>query len=159
MTFGALEAFDSRVDDFVYVADVFVVDGVALGFAHFLKNDLLGELRGDAAEDAFGRFGDEQFSAGFGARIELTSLIDGDLKIGIFDLLRIFDDRLHRVSVDLAAVFIEDGAQVFLRLVVLARGDDDGVLYGADYNLGIDSLFAADAFDDVVELTCHKKSR
>ena len=153
---GAFEALDGRVDDFVYVADVFVVDGVAFGLAYFLKNDLLGKLRGDAAKDAFGRFGDEQFSAGFGAGVELARLVDGHLKIRIFDLLGVFDDRLHRVGIDLAAVFIEDGAQVFLRLVVFARGDDDGVFHGADYNLGIDSLFAADPFDDVVELTCHK---
>src|SRR5208282_2551258 len=132
---GAFEALDSGVHDLVDVPDVFVVDGVAFRLAYFLKNDLLGELGSDAAEDPFSHFRDQQFSAGFRAGVEFASLFHGDLQIRIFHLFGSFDDRLYGIGIDLAAVFIEHGAQVFLGLVVFARGDDDRVLNRTDYDL------------------------
>src|SRR5205085_6644924 len=43
----AFNAFHRGVQHFTHAADVFVIDRVPLGFADFLKNDLLGNLRGD----------------------------------------------------------------------------------------------------------------
>ena len=119
---------------------------------------MLGELRGDAAEDSFRNFRNEKFATRFSAGIKFACLLYCDLKIRIFDLLRPFDNRLHRVSANLAAIFIEHGAQVFLRLVVFARGHNNGVFNGADYNLRINALLPADPFDNVVKLTSHMKS-
>ncbi len=136
--------------------DVFVVNGVALGLANFLKNDLLGELRCNASKDAFGGFRDKQFSACFRIRIELACLFNRYLQVRVFDLLGILDDRLDCVGVDLAAILVEHGAQIFLRLVVLAGCDDNCVLDRADHDLRVDPLLAADPFDNVVELACHK---
>src|SRR4051794_25038130 len=56
---------------------------------------------------------------------------------------------------DLAGFFIQLGAQVFLRLVVLARGDDDRVFHRTDHNLRINPLFPAQGVNRVVKLTCH----
>ena len=100
--------------------------------------------------------GNEQFSAGFRVGIELASLIHRHLQIRIFNLLWILDDRLDRIGIDLAGILVEHRAQVFLGLVVLASRDDNGVFDRADHDLRVDSLFAADPFDDVVKLACHK---
>src|SRR5207248_6410548 len=49
---GAFDALDGGVHDLTDTADVFVVDSVALGFAHLLENDLLGKLRRDTTKAA-----------------------------------------------------------------------------------------------------------
>src|SRR4029077_21003793 len=55
---GALEALDDAVPQLAGTPVVFVKDGVALGLAHFLHDDLLPRLRGDAAKNS-GWLGDE----------------------------------------------------------------------------------------------------
>ena len=47
---AAFEAFDEAVDQLADATDVLLVNVVALGLADFLKDDLLGGLRGDASE-------------------------------------------------------------------------------------------------------------
>src|SRR5258708_35076710 len=44
--FRAFEALHGRVQDLAHAADVLVVDRVALGLPHLLKDDLLGHLCG-----------------------------------------------------------------------------------------------------------------
>ena len=51
--FRAFKALDRRVDDFAYSWLIFVEYRVTLGFTNFLKDDLLGKLCGDAAENCF----------------------------------------------------------------------------------------------------------
>src|SRR5512143_3682225 len=143
---GAFDALHSRIDNLADVTDVFVVNRVALGLADLLKNDLLGELSRNATEDSLRNFRDQQFAAEFCVGIELASLIDRDLQVGIFNLLGSLHDRFDRVGIDLAAVFVEHGPQVFLRLIVLAGGDDNGILDRADHNARIDALLTADPF-------------
>ena len=138
--------------------DVFVVNRVAFRLAHLLKYDLLRKLRCNPPQNPFRHFRDQQFSARFCARIQLPRLLHGYLKIRIFHLLRILDDRLHRIRADLAALFVEHRAQVFLRLVVFARGHHNGVLDRAYHNLRINALLPADPFDNVVKLTSHINS-
>ena len=139
--------------------DVFVVNRVAFGLAHFLENDLLGQLRGDAAQNSFGHLRDQQLAASFRARIQLARLLHRNLEIRVFDLLRTLNNGFHRIGIDLAALFVENCAEIFLRLVILPRRHDDRVLDRADHNLRVDSLFPAHALDDVVKLASHKKSR
>ncbi len=153
------EPLHGRIHDLVHMTDVLVVNRVTFRFAHFLKYDLLRQLRRNPTQNSFRHFRDEQLSAGFRARIQLPRLLHRHLQIRIFHLLRSLDDRLHRIGIDLAAIFVEHRAQVFLRLVVFARGHHNGVLDRAHYNLRINAFFPADPFDDVVKLTSHKKSR
>src|SRR5229473_3011316 len=151
-----LDALHGRIHHFVHMADVLVVNGVALSLAYFLEDDLLGQLRCNASENSLGDLGNEQLAARFRVGIELASLVDRYLQVGILDLLGILDNRLDRVGVDLAALLVEHRAQIFLRLVVLASRDDDGVLDRANHDLRVDPLLAADPFDNVVKLACHK---
>src|SRR5438105_3650768 len=74
---------------------------------------------------------------------------------GIFHLLGIIDDHLYRERADLPGVLVEFGPQVFLGLVVLARGHNNGVFNRADYNLRVNTLFPAQGIDSVVELARH----
>ena len=74
----------------------------------------------------------------------------------VFDLLRSLDDRAHRVGADLAALLVEFGAQVLLRLVILSGGHDDGIFHRAHHDLRIDALFPAQSVDYVVQFTRHK---
>ena len=61
---GAFKALDDAIHQLADAAVVFVVDGVALGLAHLLHDDLLGGLRGDAAQHGSG-LGNQQFAADF----------------------------------------------------------------------------------------------
>ncbi len=152
----ALDTLDGRVQDFLFAVGVLVEDRVALGLADLLKDDLLGELGGDAAKDSLGDFGNEEFTTGFGGGIHFAGLLDGDLEVGVLDLLGRFDDGLDGIGVDFAGILVEDGAEIFLRLVILSGGDNDGILDRADDDARVNAFFAAHAFDNVVELTCHK---
>ena len=115
-------------------------------------------MRGDAAENSIDRLGSQQLSADFQAGIDALRVFHRDLQVWIFDLLGSLHHRLHGVGVDLSAVLVELRAEIFLRLVVLAGSHNNGVFHRAHHNLRIDSLFPAHAFDDVVELTSHKKT-
>src|ERR1019366_1721130 len=153
-----LEPLHGRIHDLVNMPDVFVVNRVAFRLAHFLKYHLLRKLSRNPPQNPFRHFLDRQRTARFRARIQLPRLLHRYLQIRIFHLLRILDDRLHRIRVDLAALFVEYRAQVFLRLVVLARGHHNGVLDRTHHNPRINAFFPADPFDDVVELTSHNRS-
>ena len=70
-TFDALhDAIDQLADARVEL----VVDCVALGFAHFLQNHLLGGLRCDAAQHV-GRLGLGNFAADFHVRLTLARVV------------------------------------------------------------------------------------
>jgi hypothetical protein len=114
-------------------------------------------LRRNAPQDPFRRLRNQQLSARLGVRIHLAGLLHRHLQVRVFDQFRALDDGLHRIRVDLAGLFIENRAQIFLGLVVLARGDHDRVFYRADHDLRINALFPADRVDDVVELACHNQ--
>ena len=101
-------------------------------------------------------FGNVQLSSDLDSGIDLARIINRDLQRRIFDLLGSLHNALHRKGADLARVFVELRAQVFLRLVVLARRDNNRVFHRADHNLRIDALLSAESVNCVVELACHK---
>ena len=154
---GAFDALHRGVDDFSHAPDVFVVNRVAFRFAHLLENHLLRQLRRDASQNAFGHFRNLQLAADFERWIDLARIFQRDLQVRIFHLLRRLHHGLHRKGVDLSGFLVELGAQIFLRLVVLARGHNNGVFHRADHNLRINAFFPAECVDRVVELACHKK--
>ena len=53
---------------------------------------------------------------------------------------------------------VEFGPQVFLRLVVLAGGDNDSVFHRRHDNLRINALLPAQGVDRIVKLTRHRKT-
>ena len=152
LAFGAL---DGGVDDLAHAPDVLVVNRVALGLAHLLKDDLLGQLRRNAPQNV-GRLIGAQLAADLGRGIDALGIVQRDLGDGIFDLVGVFDDRPDRVGPDLAAFLVQFGAQILLGLVVLSGGDDDGIFHRADHDLRIDAFLPAESVDYVVQFTCHK---
>ena len=152
LAFGAL---DGGVDNLAHAPDVLVVNGVALGLAHLLEDDLLGQLRGDASQNVGWLVG-AQFAAYFGRRIDALGVVEGDLRDRVFDLVGALDDGADRVGADLAALLVELGAEVLLRLVILSGGYDDGILDRTYDNLRIDAFLAAESVDYVVQFTRHK---
>src|SRR5581483_10628943 len=153
----AFDALYGRIYNFIYASNVLVVNRVALGLADLLEDDLFRKLRGNAPENSFCFFWDHELATYFGVRIGLTRVINRDLQVRVLDLLRSFDNALYSESADFAGIFVELRAQVLLRLVVLARGNNNGVFHRADYNLRINSFFPAQGVNCVVKLACHKK--
>ena len=149
-----LEALDGGVEDLAGAVVVLVEDGVALGFADLLEDDLLGHLRGDAAERS-GVLVEAQLAADLDLGRELAGLLEGHLVDFVFDLLGRLDDGLVDIGADLAGLAVHLGAHVLLRLVVLARGEGDGVFDGADYDCRLDSLIPAQHLDRLIQNTCH----
>src|SRR5262249_32232975 len=88
-------------------------DRIALGFANLLEDDLLGKLRRDAAKNTFGHFRNQQLAAHFQAGIGFLRVLQRDLEIGVFYLLRTLHNRLHSKGVDLAPILILYSYQVW----------------------------------------------
>ena len=133
---------------------IFVEDRVALGFAHLLEDDLLGQLRGDAAQGA-GVAVEANLAAHLDAGRQFVGLGQRDLVHRVLDLLLVGHDRLVDVGRDLAGLLVQLPAHVLLGLVVLARGQGDGLFHGADHDLGLDALLAAQEFDTLIQHAGH----
>jgi hypothetical protein len=122
---AVLEALDGGVHDLADALAVFAEDVLALGLAHLLEDHLLGGLRGDAAEHV-GGLGKLDFHVHFGfVAVELLRFFQRNLRRRV---LHVDHDLLHREQVDLAGFLVEARLQVLVRLVVLARGREYGVL-------------------------------
>ena len=106
---AVLEALDRAADDLADALVVFAEDVLALGFADFLEDHLLGRLRGDAAEH-FGRLGELHLVAELDAvgdlvpvqrPIHLARFVQRNLGRRARHLL---DDGLEREQIDLAGL-------------------------------------------------------
>ena len=97
-----------------------------------------------------GVFIEAEFAADFDLRREFAGLLEADLVDLVLDLLGGLDDGLEDVGADLAGLLIHLGAHVLLRLVVLAGGEGDCVLDGADNDGGLDAFVAAEGLDRLV---------
>ena len=141
------DALDGGVDQFAHAVGIFAVNGFALGFADLLKDDLLGGLRGDAAQrvgrlrqsaprDPISacrvdplRFGERHFERGIGHRSRPR-----------FSRHRA---SARRIVVEIGFIVL-DGAEMF------ARRDQHGVLDGIENDLGVDALFFAENFNRLI---------
>ena len=68
-----------------------------------------------------------QLAADFGVWSMSLALVQGDLRTGS-SISSGLSTMLHREGADLAALLVEFGAEVLLRLVILPGGYDDGIL-------------------------------
>ena len=121
---------------------VLVEDGVTLGLADLLEDDLFGHLGGDAAKWG-GVFVEAEFAADLDFRSEFACLVKGELIDVVFNLLGCFYYGLVDIGANLTGLAIHLGAHVLLGLVVFARGEGNGILNGADDDAGFDSFVAA----------------
>ena len=90
---AVLDALDHAVDDLADAVLVLVVLAVALGLAHLLDDDLLGRLRGDAAEvEGRQRLGDGV--ADLRRRVALARLGERDLARVVLDRVVLDDEEV-----------------------------------------------------------------
>ncbi len=111
-------------------------------------------MRCNAAQ-YIGRLRNVNLATDFSIRIDLLRIHERHLRQRILQGLWTFHNRLDRECPDLSTVLVEHCAQVLLRLVVLARSDNNRVFHRAHYYLRIDSLFPADRVYRVIKLACH----
>ncbi len=146
---GALDALHRAVDQFADPLAVLRVDGVTLGFADFLENDLLGRLRGDPAEHVRG-LGNLDLAVQVHLRIEFTPLFQADFMVGVLNLLHHLLARDHPHG---PRFLVEVRFELFGRLVVFPSRHKDGIFYGLDDHLRVNALLAAHLIDGLVKET------
>ena len=123
---------------------------IPLSFPDLLEDDLLGQLRGNAAQRR-GIAIHADLAANLYARSQLTGLRKRNLVERVFHLLRIGNNRLIDVGGNLARFLVQLPTHVFLSLVKLARGQGNGLFDRADNDAGVDSLFCTKQFDTLVQ--------
>src|SRR6185437_13710885 len=129
-------------------------DRVALGFADLLKDDLLGNLGGDAPQWR-GVPVHADLAAHLDAGGQLIGLFQRDLVDRILDLVFTGYHGFVNIGRDLAGLLVELAAHVFLRLVELARSQGNGLLDRTNDDLGLDALFPAEKLDALIQGACH----
>ena len=87
----AFVALDGGVDDLADAPNVLVVNRVALGLAHLLEDDLLGQLRRNATQNV-SRLVGAQLAADFSRRIDALGVVQSDLRKRILHLFGALDD-------------------------------------------------------------------
>ena len=130
--------------EIVELADVFVVDRVALGLANALHDDLLGGLRGDAAEIFRRHFFVEEIAD----LIRRAGLLRGDLELRIGDL---FDDGAAMEDAVLAGLPIDDDDRVRLAAEVPLVGREQRRFERFEQHLERDVALVRDEVQDVDE--------
>ena len=153
---AVLEALDGAVHHLADPLVVFGEDVLALGFAHLLEDDLLGGLRGDAAEH-FGRLREFHLVAELDAvgdfvaverPVHVARFVERDLGRRVRHVL---DHGLQREQIDLAGLGVEARLQVLAGLVVLARRGRDRFFDGGDDDIGLDAFFLGERFDRLLQ--------
>ena len=146
--FGALH--DHR-NQLAHAAVVFVKNRVALGFAHFLQNHLLGRLRGDAPQHVR-RLRRDDFRSDLRRRILLLRFRQRDffLRVGHF-----LDYCVHREHIHLTRFRVELSAQIFFRLIKLPRRHHHRIFNRRHHHFRLDVLLAAQHLDLLVEQIRH----
>ena len=132
-----------RVDQFAHAVGVLAINRFALGFAHLLKNDLLGGLRGNTAQRV-AWLGKTQNGADFRFGIGTLRFGECHFDSGIGDGL---DDGLHCEEFQRSRAVVEIDFVILIGPEMLARGQQHGVLDGVQNDLGVDALLLAEQFN------------
>ena len=149
---AVLEALHRAVDHFADAIVVLGEDVLALGLAHLLEDHLLGGLRRDPAEHV-GALRELDLHVDFGFfAVELLRFLQRDLGRVVG---HVGHDVLDGEQIDLAGFLIEPRLQVLVRLVVLARRRQDGVLDRGDDRVGLDAFFLGERLDRLHQRVLH----
>ncbi len=141
---AVLGALDHAVDDFADAVLELVVLPLAFVFADALDDDLLGGLRGDAAEiDRRQRIDDEFADCLVWEQLGGVGLAH----LGFFVFDRV-DDLGPAGQADIAALAVDRRADVLFVPVFGAAGFLDGLFHRLQHFLAIDVLFARDGIGD-----------
>ena len=133
------DALHFAAHQFADTPGVFRKHVVALGFADFLQDHLLGGLRRNAAQRV-GRLGKTNFRIDFRVGANLLRVFERDFLIRIGDFSHHF---LHAVDQDRAGGFVQIRRQLFIGVKMLARRHQHGVLHGVQNDLRVDPFFLA----------------
>jgi hypothetical protein len=116
---------------------------------HLLEDDLLGQLRGDAAQRR-GIAVKPDLAAHFHARRQSVGLGERDLVQRVLDRLFVGHDRFVDVGQNLAGLLVQLATHILLGLVKLARSQSDGLLDGAHNDAGVNTLFLTQKLDTLI---------
>src|SRR5450759_782833 len=136
-------ALDGAVDEFAGAPRILLEHGVAFGLADLLEDDLLGGLGGDSPQ-GLGVLGNAHFAADFHFGIDPPRLAHRHLMYWIFDG---FHGLLERVEFDRAGLGIHVREVILVGAIVLASGNQHGVLDRVEHDLRVDAFFLAQDFD------------
>ena len=126
-----------------------------LGFAHFLHDDLLGLLRGDAAErHRFHGLFDE--TADFGFLVDVERVFEAQLALRHFHLRGIVGKHLPAAErVVVAGLAVDGDAHVPFFAVFLARGRSQRRLERVEDDFLVDALLVRDGIDNQQNFFVH----
>ncbi len=145
---AVFDALDDAVGDLADAILIFAELALTLGVAYALDDDLLGHLRGNAAEIDRRQILDQEF-ADRHARFFILGIGQRQLGDLILDGLRDFAEPLQR---DFAGAAIDRRANIVLMTVFGASGLLDGLLHRLDHLFAVDILFARDLVGDLQQL-------
>jgi hypothetical protein len=128
----------------------------ALGLAHLLHHDLLGLLRGDAAEGhRFHRLLD--VSARLGLRIDVERVLEAQLAIRRLQLGGVIGKHLPAAErVVITGPAVDRDAHVPFLAVLLARGRSQRRLERLEDDFLVDALLVRDGIDHHQDLFVHR---
>ncbi len=142
------DALDDAVDDLADAVLEFLILPVAFGLAHLLHDDLLGRLRGDAAE-VEGRQSLGDPVADLRRRVLLAGFGEEDLRRFIFDQV---DDEQEAREAHFAGLRIDLGADFRLLPVAGAGRLLHRIFHRCEDDLAVDRFLARDRIGDLQKL-------
>src|SRR5690606_32620591 len=141
------------VDDLADAFAVLLVDLLALGFTHALRDDLLGSLCRDAAE-LLGFLRELDLHADFGfVAVQLLRFLERNLAGRVGDVL---DNLANGVEFDQTGLAVEPRVQVFLGLEYLLRSRHVGVLDRANDDGRVDALVLRHDINHLLQFGRHR---
>ena len=151
----AVDALDDAADQRADAILVGVDHLRALGLAHLLHDDLLGLLRGDAAEGhRLHRLLDE--AADLGLRIDLVRVLEAQLALRHLELRGVVGEHLPAAEgLVVAALAVDGDAHVPLLAVLLAGSRGQRRLERLEDHFLVDALLVGDGIDHHQDFLVH----
>src|SRR6185437_1316288 len=151
----AIDALDHAAHQRADAIAVGVHDLLALRLAHFLHDDLLGLLRGDAAErHRLHRLLD--IAADFDLGVDLVRVVQAQLALRGLELRRVVGKHLPAAkSLVIAALAVDGDARIPLFAVLLAGSRGQSRLERLENHFLVDALLVGDGIDDHQDFLVH----
>ncbi len=152
----AVDALDDAADQRADAVLVLLDHLRALGLAHLLHDDLLGLLRGDAAEGRrFHRLLDVQ--ARRGGLVDVQPVLEAQFGFRILDLARIVGEHLPAAEgLVVAGLAIDGDAHVPQLAVLAARGGRERGFERLEDDFLVDALLVRDGIDHQQDFLVHR---
>ena len=152
----AVDALDDAAHELADAVLVGVDDLRTLGLAHLLHDDLLGLLRGDAAEaDRLHGLLDE--AADLRLRVDIERVLEPQFAVGHLELAGVVGEDLPATEgLVLAGLAVDGDAHIPLLAVLLARGRGQRRFQRLEDDFLVDALLVGDGVHDHHDLFAHR---